>query len=254
MVRYIRIINFAPSKDLKMNEDLKSIFQSLIDNNIQDQSIDEVLNHITKIFPTETCFSTSFSMEDQVITDFVKNSDVKIFTLDTGRLFEDTYNTWTLTKSKYKVAIKAYYPNQEVLEPFIQENGPDSFYTSVDNRKACCNIRKVQPLKRALAGNKIWITGLRAEHSPDRENLQQFEWDESNQIIKFHPLLFWSTQEVKNYIKEKQIPYNILHDKGFVSIGCAPCTRAIQPGEDFRAGRWWWEDASKKECGLHVHK
>ncbi|KFC19853.1 phosphoadenylyl-sulfate reductase [Chryseobacterium sp. FH1] len=237
-----------------MNEDLKSIFQSLIDNNIQDQSIDEVLNHITKIFPTETCFSTSFSMEDQVITDFVKNSDVKIFTLDTGRLFEDTYNTWNLTRSKYKVNIKAYYPNQEELEPFIQENGPDSFYRSVENRKACCNIRKVQPLKRALARNKIWITGLRAEHSPDRENLQQLEWDESNQIIKFHPLLFWSTQEVKNYIKEKQIPYNILHDKGFVSIGCAPCTRAIQPGEDFRAGRWWWEDASKKECGLHVHK
>ena len=254
MVRYIRIINFAPSKDLKMNEDLKSIFQSLVDNNVQDQSIDEVLNHITKIFPTETCFSTSFSMEDQVITDFLKNSNVKIFTLDTGRLFEDTYNTWTLTKSKYKVAIKAYYPNQELLEPFIQENGPDSFYTSVDNRKDCCNIRKVQPLKRALAGNKIWITGLRAEHSPDRENLQQFEWDESNQIIKFHPLLFWTTEQVKNYIKEKQIPYNILHDKGFVSIGCAPCTRAIQPGEDFRAGRWWWEDASKKECGLHVHK
>ena len=254
MVRYIRIINFAPSKDLKMNEDLKSIFQSLVDNNVQDQSIDEVLNYITKLFPTETCFSTSFSMEDQVITDFLKNSNVKIFTLDTGRLFEDTYNTWTLTKSKYKVAIKAYYPNQELLEPFIQENGPDSFYTSVDNRKDCCNIRKVQPLKRALAGNKIWITGLRAEHSPDRENLQQFEWDESNQIIKFHPLLFWTTEQVKNYIKEKQIPYNILHDKGFVSIGCAPCTRAIQPGEDFRAGRWWWEDASKKECGLHVHK
>ena len=237
-----------------MNEDLKSIFQSLVDNNVQDQSIDEVLNYITKLFPTETCFSTSFSMEDQVITDFLKNSNVKIFTLDTGRLFEDTYNTWTLTKSKYKVAIKAYYPNQELLEPFIQENGPDSFYTSVDNRKDCCNIRKVQPLKRALAGNKIWITGLRAEHSPDRENLQQFEWDESNQIIKFHPLLFWTTEQVKNYIKEKQIPYNILHDKGFVSIGCAPCTRAIQPGEDFRAGRWWWEDASKKECGLHVHK
>ena len=254
MVRYIRIIHFAPSKDLKMNEDLKSIFQSLVDNNVQDQSIDEVLNYITKLFPTETCFSTSFSMEDQVITDFLKNSNVKIFTLDTGRLFEDTYNTWTLTKSKYKVAIKAYYPNQELLEPFIQENGPDSFYTSVDNRKDCCNIRKVQPLKRALAGNKIWITGLRAEHSPDRENLQQFEWDESNQIIKFHPLLFWTTEQVKNYIKEKQIPYNILHDKGFVSIGCAPCTRAIQPGEDFRAGRWWWEDASKKECGLHVHK
>lgn len=240
-------------KIYRMNEDLKSIFQNLIDNHIQNESIDDVLQYLTRLFPNESCFSTSFSMEDQVITDFVKNSDIKIFTLDTGRLFEDTYNTWNLTRSKYKVNIKAYYPNQEELEPFIQEKGPDSFYTSVDNRKACCNIRKVQPLKRALQGSKVWITGLRAEHSPDRENLQQFEWDESNQIIKYHPLLFWTTEEVKNYIKEKQIPYNILHDKGFVSIGCAPCTRAIQPGEDFRAGRWWWEDANKKECGLHVH-
>ncbi|WP_379965374.1 phosphoadenylyl-sulfate reductase [Epilithonimonas sp. UC225_85] len=238
-----------------MNEDLKSTFQKLLEENILDRSGEDTIGRLTDLFPAEVCFSTSFSMEDQVITDILKNhSGIKIFTLDTGRLFEDTYNTWTLTKSKYKVSIKAYYPNQEELEPFIQEKGPDSFYTSVDNRKACCGIRKVNPLKRALKGNKVWITGLRAEHSPDRENIQQLEWDESNQVIKFHPLLFWTTEEVKNYIKEKQIPYNILHDKGFVSIGCAPCTRAIQPGEDFRAGRWWWEDASKKECGLHVHK
>ena len=173
-----------------MNEDLKSIFQTIVNNDIQNESIDDVLDYLTRLFPHEICFSTSFSMEDQVITDFVKNSEVKIFTLDTGRLFEDTYNTWNLTRSKYKVNIKAYYPNQEELEPFIQEKGPDSFYTSVDNRKACCNIRKVQPLKRALKNNKVWITGLRSEHSPDRENLQQLEWDESNQIIKFHPLLF----------------------------------------------------------------
>lgn len=237
-----------------MNEDLKSIYQSLIENNIQNNSIEEVLNQLTNLFPEEICFSTSFSMEDQVITDFVKDTAINIFTLDTGRLFEDTYNTWNLTRSKYKVNVKAYYPDQEELEPFIQEKGPDSFYTSVDNRKKCCEIRKVQPLKRALKGNKVWITGLRAEHSPDRENLQQLEWDESNQIMKYHPILFWTTGEVKDFIKQKQIPYNILHDKGFVSIGCAPCTRAIQPGEDFRAGRWWWEDANKKECGLHVHK
>ena len=237
-----------------MNEDLKSIFQKLLDENNRGRSNGETISRLTDLFPNEVCFSTSFSMEDQLITDILKDSNVNIFTLDTGRLFEDTYNTWNLTRSKYKVAIKAYYPDQNELEPFIHEKGPDSFYTSVDNRKACCNIRKVQPLKRALKGNKVWITGLRAEHSPDRKDLQQLEWDESNQIIKFHPLLFWSTEDVKNYIKEKNIPYNILHDKGFVSIGCAPCTRAIQPGEDFRAGRWWWEDANKKECGLHVHK
>ena len=243
-----------PATISNMNEDLKSIFQDLIEKNIQNNSIEVVLDKLTDLFPDEICFSTSFSMEDQVITDLVKKNPIKIFTLDTGRLFEDTYNTWNLTRSKYKVNVKAYYPNQEELEPFIQEKGPDSFYTSVDNRKKCCEIRKVHPLKRALQGNKVWVTGLRAEHSPDRNDLQQLEWDESNQIIKYHPLLFWTTDQVRNYIKEKQIPYNILHDKGFVSIGCAPCTRAIQPGEDFRAGRWWWEDASKKECGLHVHK
>jgi phosphoadenosine phosphosulfate reductase len=237
-----------------MNEDLKSIFQKLLEENILDRSNEETIRRLIDLFSNEVCFSTSFSMEDQVITDILNNSNVNIFTLDTGRLFEDTYNTWTLTKSKYRVAIKAYYPDQNELEPFIQEKGPDSFYTSVDNRKMCCDIRKVHPLKRALRGNKVWITGLRAEHSPDRKDLRQLEWDESNQIIKFHPLLFWTTEQVKNYIKEKHIPYNILHDKGFVSIGCAPCTRAIQPGEDFRAGRWWWEDANKKECGLHVHK
>jgi len=237
-----------------MDEDLKSAFENLSTNNLQDFSNEDILHKLVSQFPHEVCFSTSFSFEDQVITDLVKDLPIKIFTLDTGRLFEDTYNTWNLTRSKYKVNIKAYYPNPEELEPFIQDNGPDSFYRSVENRKTCCDIRKVHPLKRALNGNKIWITGLRAEHSVARENLAQFEWDESNQIIKFHPLLFWTTEEVKNYIKQNQIPYNILHEKGFVSIGCAPCTRAIQPGEDFRAGRWWWEDASKKECGLHVHK
>ena len=237
-----------------MSDDLKSILQDLIKKSSQNNSIEAVLDHLTGIFPDEICFSTSFSMEDQVITDLVKESSIKIFTLDTGRLFEDTYNTWNLTRSKYQLDIKAYYPNQEELEAFIQQKGPDSFYTSVDNRKKCCEIRKVHPLKRALQGNKVWVTGLRAEHSPDRNDLRQLEWDESNQIIKYHPMLFWTTDQVKNYLKEKQIPYNILHDRGFVSIGCAPCTRAIQPVEDFRAGRWWWEDASKKECGLHVHK
>lgn len=237
-----------------MDNELKSIFQNLLSESTQDKPIAEVLKALTDAFPDEVCFSTSFSFEDQVITEMVKNLPLKIFTLDTGRLFEETYNTWNLTRSKYKVNIKAYYPDPGELEPFVQINGPDSFYRSVDNRKTCCDIRKVHPLKRALKGNKVWITGLRAEHSAARENLSPFEWDESNQIIKFHPLLFWTTDEVRDYIQQSQIPYNNLHDKGFVSIGCAPCTRAIQPGEDFRAGRWWWEDASKKECGLHVHQ
>ena len=122
------------------------------------------------------------------------------------------------------------------------------------NRKACCHIRKVEPLQRALKGKQLWVTGIRAEHSLNRHDMQQIEWDGTNQVLKFHPLLHWTTEDVKEYIRQHDIPYNPLHDKGFVSIGCAPCTRAIRPGEDFRAGRWWWEDSSKKECGLHVHE
>jgi phosphoadenosine phosphosulfate reductase len=179
---------------------------------------------------------------------------IKIFTLDTGRLFPETYSVWSSTIANYQVPITAYYPNQDQLQEFIHEKGPNSFYESVENRKSCCFIRKVEPLKRALAGNAIWITGLRGEHSPDRKDLPIIEWDESNGIIKYHPLLHWTTKEVIQYITEQHVPYNPLHDKGFVSIGCAPCTRAIKPGEDFRAGRWWWEDADKKECGLHVHE
>lgn len=218
--------------------------------------IEEVIQKLVSEFPGQVTFSTSFSYEDQLISDIIlkNNFPVKIFTLDTGRLFEETYSVWSATNERYHTHIKAYYPDQTSLEPFVEKHGPNSFYESVDQRKACCFIRKVEPLKRALKGNAIWITGIRAEHSLNRHDMQQVEWDESNQIIKYHPLLHWTTQEVKDYINEFNVPYNILHDRGFVSIGCAPCTRAIKPGEDFRAGRWWWEDNTKKECGLHIHQ
>jgi len=214
------------------------------------------IEELTKQFPNQVTFSSSFSYEDQVIShDILSNNlPVKIFTLDTGRMFAETYSVWNSTNEKYQTRIKAYYPNEEALQNFVALKGPNSFYESVDNRKQCCGIRKVEPLKRALAGNAVWITGLRAEHSADRHNLPIIEWDEANQIIKYHPLLHWTFEGVKTYVKNNHIPYNPLHDKGFVSIGCAPCTRAIKPGEDFRAGRWWWEDADKKECGLHVHQ
>ncbi len=218
-------------------------------------STDELLLALANQFPGKVIFSTSFSYEDQVITHKIlsTNLPIKIFTLDTGRLFPETYSVWRSTNEKYNTHIKAYYPDAISLENFVSEKGPNSFYESVENRKGCCYIRKVEPLKRALKDNSIWITGLRAEHSVDRSDMPQVEWDESNTIIKYHPILHWTTEEVKRYINENNIPYNILHDKGFVSIGCAPCTRAIKPGEDFRAGRWWWEENSKKECGLHVH-
>lgn len=220
---------------------------------IHSLSIRDALQVLSDLYPGKLVFSTSFSMEDQVITHEIAESglSIQLFTLDTGRLFAETYSVWNSTLTRYGIPVKAYYPDRSLLESFVEKNGPNAFYESVDNRKTCCQIRKVEPLKRALAGNAVWITGLRAEHSSARQDLPQLEWDASNQLIKYHPLLNWDTESVKNYIAQHNVPYNPLHDRGFVSIGCAPCTRATQPGEDFRAGRWWWEDSSKKECGLH---
>ena len=228
---------------------------STLNFHLNGVSIPDALQYFAALHPGQVTFSSSFSFEDQVITHYIlsNNLPVTIFTLDTGRLFPETYSVWSRTNERYNTQVKAYYPQADLIEEFVSEKGPNSFYESVDNRKGCCFIRKVEPLRRALAGNKVWITGLRAEHSPERHDLQQVEWDPTNDIIKFHPILNWNTDETKAFINKHNIPYNILHDRGFVSIGCQPCTRAIQPGEDFRAGRWWWEDDSKKECGLHVH-
>ncbi len=218
-------------------------------------SIKEALAFLDQTFPKEITFSSSFSFEDQLISHEIlhNNLPISIFTLDTGRMFSETYSVWVSTNERYNTHIVPYYPQAEALGKFVAEKGPNSFYESIENRKSCCFIRKVEPLKRALNGNKVWVTGLRAEHSPDRQGLEMLEWDESNNIIKFHPLLHYTTEQVKDEIVKNNIPYNPLHDRGFVSIGCQPCTRAIKPGEDFRAGRWWWEEADKKECGLHEH-
>ncbi len=213
----------------------------------------ETLAHLADQFPGKIVFSTSFGWEDQVITHqiFVNKLPIKVFTLETGRLFPETYYVWNRTMEMYGEPIHAYYPQHELLEQMVNAKGPNSFYESVDNRKECCGIRKVEPLKRALAGNSCWVTGIRAEQSQNRQTMESFEWDAQNELIKFHPIYNWTLDEVKEYIKKHNIPYNTLHDRGFPSIGCAPCTRAVQPGEDLRAGRWWWEDQSKKECGLH---
>lgn len=223
---------------LKGNRDLSDNFKFLIEN-IEGKIV----------------FSTSFGIEDQLITDVIFSKGLKgieVFTLDTGRLFQETYATWDKTELQYQQKIKSYYPNNESLEQFVDENGINPFYESIDLRKQCCYIRKVAPLKRALKGVKVWITGLRSEHSANRKELDVIQWDEQYQLYKYNPLLHWSTEEVKEYIIKKGVPYNVLHHKGFVSIGCAPCTRAIKEGDDFRAGRWWWEETSKKECGLHT--
>ncbi len=213
----------------------------------------QALTALAEAHPGKVVFSSSFGWEDQVITHmiFANNIPIKIFTLETGRLFPETYYVWNRTMEMYGKVIHAYYPNNELLEQMVNAKGPNSFYESVDNRKECCGIRKIEPLKRALAGNEIWITGIRAEQSLNRQFMHDVEWDEQNNLLKFHPVYSWTLDEVKNYIKQHNIPYNTLHDRGFPSIGCAPCTRAVREGEDFRAGRWWWEDQSKKECGLH---
>jgi phosphoadenosine phosphosulfate reductase len=236
--------NYLPPKYAELPDQLSGL------------SMGDALMILAASYPGQVTFSSSFSMEDQVIAHTILSGEipVSIFTLDTGRLFAETYSVWTSTNERYNTRIRAYYPDRSLLEDFLNQKGPNAFYESVDNRKECCHIRKVEPLRRALKGQAVWVTGLRAEHSPGRKELKMIEWDEGNQILKYNPLLHWSTVELRAFVDKYQVPYNILHDRGFVSIGCAPCTRAIRPGEDIRAGRWWWEDSSKKECGLHVHE
>lgn len=215
---------------------------------------EKALELLAREFAGKIIFSTSFGWEDQVISHMIFKNDlpIKVFTLETGRLFPETYYVWNRTLEMYGKPIHAYFPQAEAVEEMISTKGPSSFYESVENRKECCGIRKVEPLKRALAGMDCWVTGIRADQSASRQNMDHAEWDEQHKLIKFHALYFWPLEKVKEYIKQNNIPYNPLHDKGFPSIGCAPCTRAVREGEDFRAGRWWWEDQSKKECGLHA--
>ncbi len=218
----------------------------------KDSSIAETLSFLANEYKGNIVFSTSFGQEDQVISDviFKNNLPISVFTLDTGRLFQETYDVFNSTLKKYKKPIDVFFPEAEKVENLLLEKGPNSFYDSVENRKECCFIRKVLPLQKALAGKKIWITGLRAEQSENRSDLNFFEYDAHFDIIKYNPLLKWTLQEVQDYLDKNNVPKNSLHKKGFVSIGCAPCTRAILPDEDIRAGRWWWE-SSHKECGLH---
>ena len=213
---------------------------------------EETFTFLANEYKGKVVFSTSFGQEDQVITHLIGQNDlsINIFTLDTGRLFQETYDVFHKTLKKYKKEIKVYFPEASEVENLLNQKGPNSFYESVENRKECCFIRKVAPLTKALKGNSIWITGLRAEQSENRNDLDLFEYDAKFDIIKFNPLLKWTLQEVSAYLEKNNVPQNALHKHGFVSIGCAPCTRAITPDEDIRAGRWWWE-SSHKECGLH---
>lgn len=220
---------------------------------IENSSLPEALKLVSDLFPGTVVFSSSLGQEDQVLSDviFKNNLPVKVFTIDTGRLFNETYELLDRTVARYKTPIQVYFPEANDVEEFIAEKGINSFYESVENRKSCCYIRKVKPLERALKGAKVWITGLRSEQSGNRQQMPMVEWSEEKQLFKFNPLIHWTYDDMMDYIKEFNVPYNRLHDQGFISIGCAPCTRAIEPGEDARAGRWWWE-SSQKECGLHA--
>jgi phosphoadenosine phosphosulfate reductase len=212
----------------------------------------EGLQWLSDRYGEDARFSTSFGIEDQLIAYWIGSGKlkVKVFSIDTGRLFQETYDVMALTTAKYKLPVRVYFPDAAQVEEMVGNKGPNSFYDSVDNRKECCHIRKVEPLKRALKSAKVWITGLRASQSGNRQSMEVVSWDESHKVIKYNPLLHWTLEEVEAAIEEKKIPINTLHKKGYPSIGCAPCTRAIAPGEDIRAGRWWWE-SSAKECGLH---
>ena len=206
---------------------------------------------MSKHFGAQAKFSSSLGLEDQVITYWIgQGLSIEAFTLDTGRLFQETYDLLDLTQKKYKLPINIYFPDSTRVETLVGLKGPNSFYASVENRKECCHIRKVEPLKRALADTKVWITGLRSDQSANRQQMHTVEWDDAHQLIKYNPILHWSMDDVEKFLAHNLIPINTLHKKGFPSIGCAPCTRAILPGEDVRAGRWWWE-SSNKECGLH---
>jgi phosphoadenosine phosphosulfate reductase len=231
-------------KDLKYLEEI-----------LNPVSVGEGLKKVAELFPGKVKFSSSLGQEDQVLMDVISrnNIDVSVFTLDTGRLFNETYELIEKTEARYKRKIEIYFPKADAVEEMVNEHGVNLFYNSVEERKLCCHIRKVEPLSRALSGVAVWVTGLRSSQTAVRKNLHVIEWLPEKHLYKYNPLLNWSYEEVIEYISTYSVPYNPLHDKGFVSIGCAPCTRAIKPGEDERAGRWWWE-TSQKECGLHTEK
>lgn len=221
--------------------------------NWQKKNPVEFLRYFMDQFSDRIALATSLGAEDQVITDMMAgiSKEAKIFTLDTGRLFPETYNLIDKTNKHYDIKIDVYFPQSEKVEAMVKEKGVNLFYDNVDNRKLCCGIRKVEPLQRAFKGLDVWVCGLRKDQTISRFFSELVEWDKVNGLIKINPLIDWTEKDVWNYIRKKNVPFSPLHERGFASIGCQPCTRAVQPGEDFKAGRWWWEGQEQKECGLH---
>lgn len=223
-------------------------------NRLNGRTIADSLKILVSRFPGKVMFTTSFGIEDQVITHIIfKHSiPVEVVTLDTGRLFSETYRVFSETILKYNKKIKIYFPYYKDVEWMVSKRGPFSFYESKENRLECCRLRKVVPLNRALEGMECWVSGIRASQSDNRSQMTELEFDEDRKIYKYYPLFNWSLDDVENFIKDNNVPYNSLHDKGFPSIGCEPCTRAVIKGQDVRSGRWWWENNGPKECGCHI--
>jgi phosphoadenosine phosphosulfate reductase len=218
------------------------------------KSIVEQIKKLILFFPEKIVFTTSFGIEDQVLSHiiFENNLAVEVVTLDTGRLFPETYKVFSETKNRYNKKIRVYLPELPTLENMVSEKGPFSFYYSKENRLECCRLRKIIPLNRALEKQKCWISGIRSGQSDNRSKMNWIEYDDERELFKFYPLFDWSFEKIKEFVKENYVPCNVLHDKGYVSIGCEPCTRAVAEGADFRSGRWWWENDGNKECGLHI--
>jgi phosphoadenosine phosphosulfate reductase len=224
-----------------------------LNEKLNGRTIADSLKILASEFSGKILFSTSFGIEDQVITHIIFSNDIpiEVATLDTGRLFPETYRVFSETILKYKKKIKVFFPDFEEVEDLVSKKGPYSFYESKENREECCRIRKVHPLNRALNGIDCWVSGIRASQSENRSYMNDLEFDKVRKIYKYHPLFQWSLEDVEDFIKQNNVPYNVLHDKGYPSIGCEPCTRAVLKGQDIRSGRWWWE-SGQKECGCHV--
>ena len=224
-----------------------------LNQQFEGQSPDVVLQYFLSGYTGKIALSSSLSIEDQVLTDLIVKIDpsTRIFTLDTGRLFPETYSLIDKTNIKYDIHLEVLFPDYTEVEKMVKEEGINLFYKGIDQRRACCRVRKLDPLKRAFQGLEVWVCGLRKEQSVTRQAVKLIECDENNGLIKLNPLINFSEDEVWDYIRKHHVPYNKLHDQGFPSIGCQPCTRAVKPGEDIRAGRWWWENPDQKECGLH---
>ena len=216
-------------------------------------SAEERLNWAAEHFPDRLVFASALGAEDQVITDLISrlHLPIPVVTLDTGRLFNETYSLLRKTESRYNLRIRVQFPDREAIESMVAEHGINLFRESVESRKLCCRFRKISPLRRALEGADGWICGLRRDQSVTRTEVTAVDWDDANHMVKINPLADWSEAQVWAYIREREVPYNELHDRGYPSIGCACCTRAVEPGEDVRSGRWWWEQPEQKECGLH---